>query len=88
LPDVRQYQLPPPAGGDGSSVLSPVTQITGTVVGTGDNIVISGASLTNLAPFGFNYPFILTVELTDQLTGATTTSIFGYAQPDNVPQVP
>jgi len=78
-----QYQLSLEGG-----TPSPITQVSGTVTGTADNIVISGTSLSNLAYLGFSYPFVLTVQLTDQLTGATTTSNFGYLQPDTAPQVP
>ena len=81
-----QYQLPS-AGAPGPT-LSPITQVSGTLTGTADNIVISGSNLSSLVPFGFSNPFLITVKLTDQLTGATTTSNFGYSQPDTVPQVP
>lgn len=77
-----QYQLFSAAGAP-----SPVTQISGTLTGS-DDISISGASLSNLLPFGLSYPVVITVQLTDKLTGATTSGVFGYSNPDTAPREP
>lgn len=78
-----QYQLPPV----GTLVPSLVNQVQGTLTGT-DDISISGGTLTTLVPLGFTYPFLVSIKLTDKVTGASTSGVFGYTQPDTKPREP
>ena len=78
-----QYQLP----SIGAPVPSPITQVQGTLTGT-DDISISGGTLTTLTPLGFASPFVVTIQLTDKVTAASTSAVFGYVRADTKAREP